>query len=65
MQVETQQPMAKRRRNVQETDQKLHQYGLKYLLCERGMASYLSACGGSVAGFLTSVHHWTWVFKPN
>ena len=48
MQVVTQHPIAKRRRKVQETDQK---YGLEYMLCERGMASYLSACGGSVAGF--------------
>ena len=51
MQVETQHPIAKRRRKVQETDQKLHKYGLEYMLCERGVASYLSACGGSVTGF--------------
>ena len=51
MQVETHHHIAKQRRKVQETDQKLHKYGLEYMLCERGMASYLSACGGSVAGF--------------
>ena len=50
LQVETQQPSLKRRKKTVDTDQRLHQYGLEYVTCEREMASYLSACGGAVSG---------------